>query len=99
MLERQPQGIRDAPLGRNSTKGNLNWEPPFQIVTAHVQDSALTVSFLNEAAVGVDASATLLGLLLSQPQDVLQAIQGHLNYLRVHDGQKIAEGFNAAQVY
>lgn len=70
-----------------------------QIATARFQDLALTVSFLNEAAVRVDAGAALLGLLLSQPQDVLQAIQGHLNYLRVHDGQKITQGFNAAQVY
>lgn len=66
---------------------------------ARFQDLALTISLLNEAAVRVDASAALLGLLLSQPQDVLQAIQGHLNDLSVHDGQKVTQGLNAAQVY
>lgn len=42
-----------------------------------------TISFFNQAAVGVDPSAIVLlfGLLLAQPQDVLQPIQSDLNDL------------------
>lgn len=60
-----------------------------------------TVGLLDEAAVRVDAGAVvlLLGLLLAEPQDVLQAVQGHLDDLGVHHRQQIAQGLDAAQVH
>lgn len=60
-----------------------------------------TVSLLDETAVGVDPGATvlLLGLLLAEPQDVLQAVQSHLDDLGVHHRQKIAQRLDAAQVH
>lgn len=60
-----------------------------------------TISLLDEAAVGVDAGAVvlLLGLLLAEPQDVLQAVQSHLDDLGVHHRQQVAQGLDAAQVH
>lgn len=60
-----------------------------------------TIGFFDEAAVGVDSSAVvlLLGLLLSQPQDVLQPIESNLNDLGVHHSQQITQWLNAAQIY
>lgn len=42
-----------------------------------------TIGFFNEAAVGVHSTAVvlLLGLLLAQPQDVLQPVESNLNDL------------------
>lgn len=57
-----------------------------------------TVSLLYHAAVWVDARPALVGLLLSQPQDVLQAIQCHLNDLGVHDGKEVTKRLDATQV-
>lgn len=58
-----------------------------------------TIGFFNEAAVGIDAGAVLLlGLLLPQPEDVLQPVQSHLNNLGVHHREQIAERLDAAQV-
>lgn len=66
-----------------------------------IKSCGRTVSLLDEAAVGVDASAVvlLLGLLLAQPQDVLQAVQSHLDNLRVHHRQQVTQRLDAAQVH
>lgn len=42
-----------------------------------------TISFFNQAAVRVDSRAVVLlfGLLLAQPQDVLQPVKSHLHNL------------------
>lgn len=60
-----------------------------------------TISLLDEAAVRIDSGAVvlLLGLLLAEPQDVLQAVQGHLDDLGVHHRQQVAQGLDAAQVH
>lgn len=60
-----------------------------------------TVGLLDEAAVGVDAGAVvlLLCLLLAEPQDVLQAVQSHLDDLGVHHRQQVAQRLDAAQVH
>lgn len=51
-----------------------------------------TVSLFNEGAVRVDASSVLLGLLFSQSEDVLQAVQSHLHNLRVHHREQVTHG-------
>ena len=57
----------------------------------------LTVGLLDEGAVGVNAGAVLLGFLLAQPQDVLQAVQGHLHDLGVHHRQQVTHGLDGVQ--
>lgn len=61
----------------------------------------ITIGFFNEATVRINSSAVvlLLGLLLAQPQDVLQPIKSYLNDLRVHHRQQITQGLNTAQVH
>ncbi|KAF3840241.1 hypothetical protein F7725_018958 [Dissostichus mawsoni] len=61
------------------------------------KDERCTVSLLDESAVRVDAAAALLGLLLPQPQDVLQTVQRHLHDLRVHHGEQVTHGFDGVQ--
>lgn len=63
--------------------------------------SDITVGLLDEAAVRVDSRAVVLlfHLLLTEPQDVLQSIQGYLNDLGVHHRQQIAQRLNAAQIH
>lgn len=56
-----------------------------------------TIGFLYEGTVRIDAGAILLGLLLSQSQDVLQAIQRHLHYLTVHHCQQVTHGLDGVQ--
>lgn len=60
-----------------------------------------TVSFFNQTAVRIDSSAVVLlfGLLLAQPQDVLQPVKSNLNNLRVHHCQQVTQGLNAAQIH
>lgn len=60
-----------------------------------------TIRFLNEAAVRVHSTAIvlLLGLLLTQPQDVLQSIESYLDDLGVHHSEQITQRLNAAQVH
>lgn len=41
----------------------------------------------------------LLGFLFAQPQDVLQAVEGHLDDLGVHHREQIAQRLDAAQVH
>lgn len=57
-----------------------------------------TIGLLNQATVGVDACPTLVGFLLSKPQDVLQAVQRHLNNLGVHDSQQVTERLDTTQI-
>lgn len=59
--------------------------------------SAFTVSFLDESTVRIDAWRILLGLLLSQSENVLQAIQGNLHNLRVHHCQQVTHGLDGVE--
>lgn len=65
---------------RKETLGMDNASFPFVSLSDII---CSTISFFNQAAVGIDPSAIVLlfGLLLSQPQDVLQPIQSDLNDL------------------
>lgn len=58
-----------------------------------------TIGLLNQAAVGVDPTPTLVGFLLSQPQDVFQPIQSHQNNLGVHDSQQVTQRFDTTQIH
>lgn len=62
-----------------------------------VGEKAPTIGFLDEATVGIDPWATALALLLSEPKDVLQSIEGDLHNLWIHHSQQVAQRFDAAQ--
>lgn len=57
-----------------------------------------TIALLDHDRVGVDRVVEL-GVLLSQTQYILQAIQRHLHYLAVHHCQEVAQRGNAALFY
>jgi len=59
----------------------------------------VTIGFLYETTIRVDAAAILFGLLLAQSENVLQTIQSHQHDLGVHHSQQITERFNAAQIH
>lgn len=70
-----------------------------QKITQAVPKAPPTIGLLNQAAVGVDASPTLVGFLLSQPQDVLQPVECHQNNLGVHDSQQVTQGLDTTQIH
>lgn len=58
----------------------------------------LTISLFDECTVRVDASSPF-GLQFSQSQDVLQAIQSHLNYFGVHKCEQVTKRFYATKFH
>lgn len=67
----------------------------YSLISRGASTTVRTVSLLDECTVGVDAAPSL-GLQIAQPQDVLDAIQGHLHYFGVHQREQITQGFYAA---
>lgn len=83
-----------------ATKPGLNLAVVAWICPSH-EVICRTISFFNQTAVRVDSRAVVLlfGLLLAQPQDVLQPVKSHLHNLGVHHCQQITQGLDAAQVH
>lgn len=102
LLEQMPANLeRTQPL--NSSEKQAKLVDTFQYILLFSKSVALrtpepTVGLFYHATVRVDACPALVGLLLSKPQDVLQAIQCHLNNLGVHDSKEVTERLDATQV-